>query len=142
VAPQITGVSKANGKIGTTHTAGDYVVPTSQWGHLVPSDAAKKILAEALASPSPPANPVSYGAAIARNLNAIWDRARAVAAEAPGVDPKAIYSQFAGIDTKRGAIAHREWLKQQMPHAAASLDKFFTDEDIQGNAHKSGMWKR
>lgn len=141
-APQITAVTKTNGKIGTEHTADDYVVPTSPYGHLVPSEAAKKILAEAQAGPSPPANPVSYGAAIARNLNAIWDRARAVASEVPGVDPKAIYSQFAGVGTKKGAITHREWLAKQMPQAAAALRKFFPDTAINGTALQQGMWNR
>lgn len=134
--PALTKVTKANGKIGTEHTADEYVVPSSPYAHLVPSEAAKKILADAQAGPSPPKYPAGFQKGIIRNLSAIRDRASAAASEVPGLNAKAIAAQFEGVDNQKDAIRHRDWLKKQMPQAAAALDKFFTDADIKS------IWKR
>ena len=144
-APQITGVKKSNGSVGTdtTDTNGaEYTVPRSPYAHLVPSAAAQQFLADAQKGGATIASKQGFLNGTQRNISDIRARAAAVAQAVPGVNPQEIAAQFEGVSTQKDAIRHREWLKTQLPQASAALDRIFSDEVIQGTKLKSGIWKR
>jgi hypothetical protein len=141
-APQITSVTKTNGTVGVAHNQDEYVVPRSPYAHLVPSAAAQQFLADAQKGGATIASKQGFLNGTQRNISDIRARAIAVARDAPGVNPNEIAAQFEGVSTQKSAIAHREWLKKQMPQAAAALDQHFSDEVIQGTKERAGIWKR
>lgn len=140
--PQITGLTKANGTVGTKTSVDEYVIPRSPYAHLVPSAAAQQFLADAQRGGTTVSYPQGFINSTVRNITDIRNRAAAVAKEVPGVSAGAIAAQFEGVGSQNAAIAHREWLKEHMPQAAAALDQHFSDEAIKGTGNKAGMWKR
>lgn len=142
--PQITGITKSAGNIGTkteTPQGDEYTIPRSPYAHLVPSAAAHQFLADAQNGGATIASKQGFLNGTQRNISDIRARASAVGRET-GLNPQELAAQFEGVSTQKDAIRHREWLKKQAPQAAASLDQHFSDEVIQGDKTKSGIWKR
>lgn len=141
-APGITGVTKSDGNVGITTSQDEYVIPRSPYANLVPSAAAQQFLADAQSGGTAISFKQGFLNGTVRKITDIRNRSAAVANEVPGVNPKEIAAQFEGVSTQKDAIAHREWLKRQLPQAAAALDQHFSDEAIKGTPNKAGMWKR
>ena len=147
---QITGVTKSDGNVGVKTSEDEYVVPRSPYANLVPSAAAQQFLADAQNGGTAVTYRQGFVNATVRKITDIRNRAAAVAKEVQGVNPNATAAQFAneiaaqfeGVSNQKDAINHREWLKRQMPQAAAALDRHFSDEAIKGTPNKAGMWKR
>lgn len=138
----LTGVTKANGKMGTKTNADEYVVPSSPYAHLPPEQAAKNFLNDAIAGGAKIGSKQGFINGTVRNINQIRQRAALVAKEVPSLSAQGVAAQFEGVATQKEAIAHRDWLIKHHPEAAAALNEYFSDTAIKGTKLNAGIWKR
>ncbi len=137
VPPQVTKVTKDGATLNTSTDAADgYQIPSSVYSKLMPLQAAQAILKDKLSGGETVKSKAGFITGATRNITTIRTKAAEIASSTPGVVPEVIAGQFEGVATQKEAIAHRNWLMQQLPQAAPALARAFSDEEIQK------IWKR
>lgn len=143
--PNVTSVSKGNGKVNVGTDAGDgYKMPFSPYAGMSLADGAQAALTAALNSGVKVNSQGGFLTGFKRNVGNIRAMAADVAARVPGggISKEAIAGQFEGVDNLKDAIAHREKLKQLFPQAAPLFDRYFSDRALTRDVQNpQGIWK-
>jgi hypothetical protein len=128
--PNVSNVTKTNGKVNVGNDADAYAIPYSPHSDKAPAVAARAFLQDAKTAGVKINNENGFITGVTRNITNIRSKATDVAARTPGVSSAALAAQFEGAATAKDAIAHRDWLMKTMPQAAPLLSRYFSDAEI------------
>ena len=128
--PNVSNVTKTNGKVNVGNDADAYAIPYSPHSDKAPAVAARAFLQDAKTAGVKINNENGFITGVTRNITNIRSKATDVAARTPGVSSAALAAQFEGAATAKDAIAHRAWLMKTMPQAAPLLSRYFSDAEI------------
>src|ERR1035437_3246392 len=126
--PNVTNVTKANGKVSVGHDAGDYAIPYSPHADKAPDVAARAFLGDRKAAGLTTKSESGFLNGTTRNITNIRQAAQDVAARTPGISSKEIAGQFEGVQTRADAVVHRDFLVSKLPAAAGLLKHYFSNE--------------
>lgn len=134
--PNVSNVTKTNGKVNVGNDADEYTIPYSPHSDKAPAVAARAFLQDAKTAGVKINNENGFITGVTRNITNIRSKATDVAARTPGISSAALAAQFEGAATAKDAIAHRDWLMKTMSQAAPLLSRYFSDGEI------AKIWKR